>query len=94
MEIPDTETVTVSRSEWEQMKKTMKDALDRLVVCERALKRASTSEDGETPAKRFRAPTIRDRYFEQPRVVNPAHCHNWWAQLLSKPILRLRSERE
>ena len=47
------------------MKKTMKDAVDRLSVCERAIKRAATSEDGGTPAKRLRAPTIRDRYFEQ-----------------------------
>ena len=31
------DTVTVSRSEWEEMKKTMKDAVDRLAVCERAL---------------------------------------------------------
>ena len=75
MEISD--TVTVSRIEWEEMKKTMQDAVDRLAVCERELKRASPSEDGGTPAKRVRAPTIRDRYFEQPRLVNYSHFHNW-----------------
>ena len=80
----------MSRTEWEEMKKTMKDAVDRLAVCERALKRAAPNEDGGTPAKRVRAQTIRDRYFEQPRLVNPSHIHNWWAQGLSKPILRLR----
>jgi hypothetical protein len=31
------DTVTVSCSEWEEMKKTMKDAVDHLAVCERAL---------------------------------------------------------
>jgi hypothetical protein len=34
VEIPDTETVAVSPNEWEEMKKTMKDAVDQLAVCE------------------------------------------------------------
>ena len=49
----------------EEMKKTMKDVFERLVVCERALKRAATSEEGGTPTtKRIRLPTIKDKYFE------------------------------
>ena len=94
VEILDTDTVTVPRCEWEEMKKTMKDAVDRLAEGERVLKRASSGDDGGTPAKRVRAPTIKDRYFDKPRLVNPAHFHNWWVQALSKSILRLRMEQE
>jgi hypothetical protein len=82
VEIPDTDTVTVPRSEWEKMKKMMKDAVDRLAECERA----SSGYDVGTPAKRVCAPTIRVRYFEKPSLVNPVHFHNWWAHSLSKPI--------
>ena len=92
VEFPD--MVTVRSSEWEEMKRTMQDTVARLAVCERALKRAAPNEDGGSPAKRARAPTIRDRYSEHPRLVNPLHFHNWWSQGLSKPILRLRAERE
>ena len=61
-ETPD--TVTVSSSEWEEMeemKKTMKELVERLAVCERALKRAATREDGGTPGKRIHPPIIRDK---------------------------------
>ena len=88
MEISD--TVTVSRIEWEEMKKTMQDAVDRLAVCERPLKRAAPNEYGETPAKRVRAPTIVDRYLEQPRLVNPSHFHNCWAHSKAQSLKRIR----
>ena len=43
----------ICRREWEEMeemKKTMNDVVERLAVCERALKRAATSKEGGTPA--------------------------------------------
>ena len=71
------------------MKKTMKDVVERLAVCERALKRDATSKEvGTSATKKIRLPTIKDKYFEQPRLVNPRHFDDWWAKGLSKPILR------
>ena len=64
----DPDTVTVSRREWEEMeemKKTMKNVVERLAIGERALKRSATSEEGGKPAtKKIRLPTIKDKYFE------------------------------
>ena len=57
------DTVTVSRSEWEElfeMKTVMKDVVERLSVCERVLKRDATSEEGRISAtKKIRLPTKR-----------------------------------
>ena len=90
--------MTVSRSKWEElseMKKVMKDMVECLAVCERALKTGATSEEGGTPAtKKIHLPTIKDKYFEQPRLVNQRHFNDWWAKGLSKTILRPRAEQE
>ena len=90
--------MTVSRSEWKklsEMNKVMKDVVEQLAVCESALNRGATSEEGGIPAtKKIRLPTIKDKYFEHPHLVNPRHFHDWWCRGSAKPILRPRAKQE
>ena len=91
--------MTISRAEWEelsQMKTLMRDVVQRLAVFERVQKRASTSEEGGVPAKtkKLSLPSIKDKLFERPHLVNPRLFHNWWSRGSAKPILRQRAKQE
>ena len=77
------------------MKKVIKDVVERLAVCERVLKRGATSDEGGVPAtKKLCLPTVKDKYFEHPHLVNPRLFHKWWCRGSAKPIMRPRAEQE
>ena len=75
------DTVTISRADWEElseMKTVMQDVVERLAVVERVQKRGATSDEGGVPAKtkKLSLPTIKDKLFEHPHLVNLRHFHN------------------
>ena len=65
-------------------------------MVERVQKRVSTIVEGGVPAKtkKLSLPTIKDKLFEHPHLVNPRLYHTWWSRGSAKPILRKRSKQE
>ena len=65
-------------------------------LVERAQKRVYTSDEGGVPdeTKKLTLPSIKDKLFVRPHLVNRRLFHNWWSRGSVKPILRQRAEQE